>query len=353
MYSNSSEYFTTLEFTTVNKSLWKQVFNKKEHHDLRKELGVTYAGYSSNRKDSNMMSVAFKYDDSEKMKIHSDKIHELIDQNREKWSQLGDLDSIRFSHWKILCERTNDIRFDQVLNKTDDIFWQATHEVTDKDKWINAMKNQQESGAYFDVRWWGLMENVNDTNEVSCVYRIQRDRLDSFLLNFAESMHQMYSFAGVDLNKCEVKFINIEWETMYQLPISMKPKDDKAEIEKIINDMVVLRDEKMHGHEHMTDNCHFIRPSGNPLTRQSWIDMMNSPDVKVTHSELIKINKLEVVGDMAYACYTTHGKFNYKGTENDDIAVLTLILRKINGVWKVVHGQRSTGRKPSDPLPEF
>ena len=68
MYSNSSEYFTTLEFTTVNKSLWKQVFNKKEHHDLRKELGVTYAGYSSNRKDSNMMSVAFKYDDSEKMK---------------------------------------------------------------------------------------------------------------------------------------------------------------------------------------------------------------------------------------------------------------------------------------------
>ena len=71
-----------------------------------------------------MMSVAFKYDDSEKMKTHSDKIHELIDQNREKWSQLGDLDSIRFSHWKILCERTNDIRFDQVLNKTDDIFWQ-------------------------------------------------------------------------------------------------------------------------------------------------------------------------------------------------------------------------------------
>ena len=79
----------------------------------------------------------------------------------------------------------------------------------------------------------------------------------------------------------------------------------------------------------MTNNCHFIRPSGNPLTRQSRIDMMNSPDVKVTHSELIKINKLEVVGDMAYACYTTHGKFNYKGTENDDIAVLTLILRKI------------------------
>ena len=77
---------------------------------------------------------------------------------------------------------------------------------------INAMKNQQESGAYFDVRWWGLLENVNDTNEVSCVYRIQRDRLDSFLLNFAESMHQMYSFAGVDLNKCEVKFINIEWK---------------------------------------------------------------------------------------------------------------------------------------------
>ena len=58
-------------------------------------------------------------------------------------------------------------------------------------------------------------------------------------------------------------------------------------------------------------------------------------------------------GDMAYVCYTGHAKFNYKGTENDDVAVLTSVLERKDGVWKVVHGQRSTGRKPEDSPPEF
>ena len=61
MYTQG-ECFTTLEFTTVNKPLWKQVFNKPEHHAIRKEVGVTYAGYSSNRNDDNKISVVFKYD---------------------------------------------------------------------------------------------------------------------------------------------------------------------------------------------------------------------------------------------------------------------------------------------------
>ena len=34
-------------------------------------------------------------------------------------------------------------------------------------------------------------------------------------------------------------------------------------------------------------------------------------------------------------------------------AVLTNILEKIDGKWLVVHGQRSTGRKPEDPTPVF
>ena len=58
-------------------------------------------------------------------------------------------------------------------------------------------------------------------------------------------------------------------------------------------------------------------------------------------------------GDMAYVCYTTHDKFNYKGTQNDDIAVLTSVLQRVDGSWKVVHGQRSTGRKPEEGLPQF
>ena len=42
----------------------------------------------------------------------------------------------------------------------------------------------------------------------------------------------------------------------------------------------------------------------------------------------------------AYVCYSSHAKFTYKGTENDDVAVFSSIMKKKNGVWKVVHGQR-------------
>ena len=81
--------------------------------------------------------------------------------------------------------------------------------------------------------------------------------------------------------------------------------------------------------------------------------MMTNDDVKVESSKLLSINKLTVNGDNAVVCYTQHGKFTYKGTENDDIAVFTSVLRKVEGEWKVVHGQRSTGRKPDEPLPSF
>ena len=76
-------------------------------------------------------------------------------------------------------------------------------------------------------------------------------------------------------------------------------------------------------------------------------------NVEIESNDLLSINKLRINGDMAYVCYTTHGKFNYMGTQNNDVAVLTSILEKIDGKWLVVHGQRSTGRKPEDPTPVF
>ena len=128
-------------------------------------------------------------------------------------------------------------------------------------------------------------------------------------------------------------------------------KTDEEKVKDIVNDMCNV-DYKV-GMKHMHDDCVFIRPSGNPLNKKGWEEMMTNDDVKVESNELVSINKLNVVGDTAYVCYTTHGKFNYKGTENDDIAVLTSVLQKVNGKWLVVHGQRSTGRKPSEAMPQF
>ena len=168
MYSPREEFFMSMEFITVNKDLWKQIFDKAEHHNKRKELGVTYCGYSSNRIDKNHMNVIFKYNNIENMNTHRNKISELIEENREKWGALGNLDSIVSKKWRTLCERSNDMRLEEVLNKTDDIMWFAEHNVNDKQKWISAMQAQQESGHNFDTRWWGLMENVDNPNKVAC-----------------------------------------------------------------------------------------------------------------------------------------------------------------------------------------
>jgi ketosteroid isomerase-like protein len=126
---------------------------------------------------------------------------------------------------------------------------------------------------------------------------------------------------------------------------------DKNEITQVVKDMCHKDYNK--GRQYMHKSCLFIRPSGNPLDMDGWDFMMKNPNVKIESNDLLSINKLHINGDMAYVCYTTRGVFNYMGTQNDDVAVLTSILEKIDGKWLVVHGQRSTGRKPGDPFPIF
>lgn len=131
----------------------------------------------------------------------------------------------------------------------------------------------------------------------------------------------------------------------------MTEKSDEEQIKEIVHDMCNV-DHKL-GMKHMHEDCVFVRPSGNPLSKTGWETMMTNDDVDVKLQKLVAINKLQVVGDMAYVCYTTHGKFTYKGTENDDIAVLTCVMKKLDGKWMMMMGQRSTGRKPEESLPQF
>ena len=126
---------------------------------------------------------------------------------------------------------------------------------------------------------------------------------------------------------------------------------DEDVIKGIINDMCNV-DYKV-GIKHMHEDCVFIRPSGNPLDKKGWEEMMNNDDVDVESNSLVSINKLQVEGDMACVCYTAHGKFSYKGVNNDDVAVHTSVLKKVDNKWKVVMGQRSTGRGPNETVPNF
>tara|TARA_Y100000813_G_scaffold132088_1_gene95378 strand:- start:48 stop:485 length:438 start_codon:yes stop_codon:yes gene_type:complete len=108
--------------------------------------------------------------------------------------------------------------------------------------------------------------------------------------------------------------------------------------------------------EWVADDAVFVRPTGNPLTKQQWVGMLNSPDVKIVSNEVKDFHRVDVhpAGDWALLCYTTHAKFNYKGTDNDDVSVFSVVVKRHsdNG-WKMSWLQRSTGRLPTDEMPVF
>ena len=102
-----------------------------------------------------------------------------------------------------------------------------------------------------------------------------------------------------------------------------------------------------------------IRPTGNPIGQKLWEEMQASEDVGALSSELLNIDKIDVFEGtsvstgMACVIFTDHSKFTYKGTPNGDVAVHIIVAKKSDDQWKIVHTQRSTGRKPDEPKPDF
>ena len=130
------------------------------------------------------------------------------------------------------------------------------------------------------------------------------------------------------------------------------------ELRDHVMQMVRLMDEKDF-HESakvMADDVVIVRPSGNPLTKDGWLKMLDSDDIVAKGSRLLDIHIIDLNEElnMGYVVYTTHSKFSYKGADNDDVAVFVAIFKKKeDGEWKLTLMQRSAGRKPSDPMPVF
>ena len=106
---------------------------------------------------------------------------------------------------------------------------------------------------------------------------------------------------------------------------------------------------------YLDENVIFVRPSGNPMNITEWEEMFNSKDIESIFSKLLLINKLKFYsyGRIAVSVITIHSKFKYKGKENNDVAVCTLVLENKADRWKVINMQRSTGRAPDQELPKF
>ena len=103
-----------------------------------------------------------------------------------------------------------------------------------------------------------------------------------------------------------------------------------------------------HYHEFLrangTKDFLFIRPSGNPIDADGFEKMTLCGDVIDNYSEIIDIQKLEFFSDINAMCvFTMREHMEYKGINNDDLALYTSILKKVNNKWVIAFIHRSSG----------
>ena len=93
----------------------------------------------------------------------------------------------------------------------------------------------------------------------------------------------------------------------------------------------------------VTEDFLAVRPSGNPITAEKLVGMFDSKDLIAESSELIKIHKIEIFDEVAYAVFTLNEIFNFKGNQNKDLSTYTCIFKNENDIWKFSWMQRSQG----------
>ena len=128
--------------------------------------------------------------------------------------------------------------------------------------------------------------------------------------------------------------------------MSSQLKDHILEFVRLLNENDYIEVSEM-----FTEDFCYVRPSGNPLDKAEWLELFDKLSMKGT--KLVGINFINVVANMGYVSYTTHTKFIYNEVINEDIAVFVAIFTKVEGKWQISYIQRSTGRKPEEPLPVF
>jgi len=106
--------------------------------------------------------------------------------------------------------------------------------------------------------------------------------------------------------------------------------------------------------EYFCDECQVIRPSGNPLDKESWRKLVSSDDVtynkRLEDHKVVSIDSCVVFADgkAAVMTFTMDIYFDYKGTQNEDRAKVSLAWSLEDGKWKIIHFHRATGQ----PIPK-
>ena len=93
----------------------------------------------------------------------------------------------------------------------------------------------------------------------------------------------------------------------------------------------------------VTEEFLAVRPSGNPISAKGLVEMFDSKDLVAESSQLIKIHKIEIYGEIAYSVFTLNEIFSFKGSQNKDLSTYTCIFKNEDGRWKYAWMQRSQG----------
>jgi hypothetical protein len=94
-----------------------------------------------------------------------------------------------------------------------------------------------------------------------------------------------------------------------------------------------------------------VRPSGNPIHSEGFIDLFCCEDIRLFKFELVSVQQVRILaqGMVAVVVYTVDQVFSYKGALQQDRAVLSCVLEEIEGDIKITQEHRSSG-KPIHPL---
>jgi ketosteroid isomerase-like protein len=225
MYQDG-DYFITMDCQMYDNRVnaWADAWTSREFVKKRIEVGMTYCAWSRNSKNKNHISCCFKFNTKDDMENHESNVKEIIKDKKHIWDTMGDLTTLEKNKWKILKECMIDKDMLGVLDQTDDTFWFAKHKVDDKKKWVEAAVAATEMGAWNSVRWWGLMENIDNPEEVACCIRIPKNHLTEVLKNCWEGVGSWRSMMAIDVNTIDLRFYDVQYETMYN-KISQMPDE--------------------------------------------------------------------------------------------------------------------------------
>ena len=120
--------------------------------------------------------------------------------------------------------------------------------------------------------------------------------------------------------------------------------NDKETIISLLNEFANPKKMASFFVNNATSDFLFIRPSGNPIDAKGF-EQMITDEIVQEKAEITKIHRFEFLSEkiVMLCIFTLGSKFNYKSTLNDDLPTVTLILKKVNNIWKINWMHISTG----------